>query len=200
MNWAPGRFGVSPNGIKNTQKRRDMLSTLQHAVTSACLSSICFIFLMEYLPYAFYVLGTEHRSDKFKGGCKRTISVWHPSFPGFFIFFCVSRLAVLSKFGCAFEVINYFPLHPITHHCFCVKDEAMEEAKRLGEELSAGKDAALKAIERLKANARELREESAWMRQQAQENHDSKLAALNGEVGRRVGGREGGALISVDDM
>ena len=63
----------------------------------------------------------------------------------------------------------------------------MQEAKRLDGELSTGKAAALTAIERLKANARELREEAARMRQQAQEDHEEKMAVLNGEVGDVIG-------------
>lgn len=59
----------------------------------------------------------------------------------------------------------------------------MQEVKRLEGELSTGKAAALTAINRLNANAREMREEAAWMRQQAQEDHEGKMAELNGEVG-----------------
>lgn len=59
----------------------------------------------------------------------------------------------------------------------------MQEVKRLEGELSTGKAAALTAIERLKANARELREEAALMRQQVQEDCEEKIVVLNGEVG-----------------
>lgn len=62
----------------------------------------------------------------------------------------------------------------------------MRETKRLDEELSTGKAAALTAIERLKANAKEMREEAAWMRKQAQEDHEGKMAVLNGEVGDTI--------------
>lgn len=72
----------------------------------------------------------------------------------------------------------------------------MQEVERLEAALSAGKSSALTAIDRLKSNASELRQEAAWLRRQDQEEFDSKLAALTDEVsagfckGLRVTGRD----------
>lgn len=48
--------------------------------------------------------------------------------------------------------------------------------------LSAGKQAALKAIDRLETNAREMRAEAAMLREEDHADHEAKMATLNGEV------------------
>ena len=58
----------------------------------------------------------------------------------------------------------------------------MGEVARLEEELSSGKRAALSAITQLKANARDMIDESELMHQKSQEGHDAKMAALKAEV------------------
>lgn len=63
-----------------------------------------------------------------------------------------------------------------------VQEEAKQEVLRLESDLSKGKKAALNAIARLEANARDMREEAAAMREEQRADHQAKMAALNGEV------------------
>lgn len=64
----------------------------------------------------------------------------------------------------------------------CTQDEAKQQAQKLEETLSAGKQAALKTISRLETNAHEQREEAAALREEMLADHHASIAALNGEV------------------
>lgn len=63
-----------------------------------------------------------------------------------------------------------------------MQEEARQETQKLEGMLSTGKQAALKAIERLETNNRETRAEAAMMRQEEHAHHQAKMATLNGEV------------------
>lgn len=69
-----------------------------------------------------------------------------------------------------------------TFHFVSIQEEAKQEVQRLEGMLSAGKQAALKAINRLETNAREMRLEAAMMQQEEQAHHQAKMATLSAEV------------------
>lgn len=59
---------------------------------------------------------------------------------------------------------------------------ALAEIGGLEEELALGKKAALEAIEGLKMHSRQVKDEAAFTRQQAQEEHEVAMAQLKTEV------------------